>query len=56
MTLRPFLVFGEYVFDGGASPLVCLHESDGTVHGVDLEPPWAWNKSDWAGLLRALSE
>jgi hypothetical protein len=37
VALQPFLVFGEYAFDGGASPLVGLHEDDGTVHGIDVE-------------------
>lgn len=37
VALQPFLVFGEYAYDGGASPLVGLHECDGTVHGIDVE-------------------
>lgn len=37
VALQPFLVFGECAYDGGASPLVALHESEGTVHGIDLE-------------------
>lgn len=37
VALQPFLVFGEYAYDGGASPLVGLHENDGTVHGIDVE-------------------
>lgn len=37
VALQPFLIFGEYAYDGGASPLVGLHEGDGTVHGIDVE-------------------
>lgn len=54
IALRPFLVFGEYAVDGGASPMVGLHEGDGSVHGIDVErgaDPVFWFNNSLAAFV-----
>lgn len=54
VALRPFLVFGGYTFDGGASPMVGLHETDGTVHGIDVDrgaDPVFWFNNSLAAFV-----